>query len=214
MRIAVLGVTRPVGHKFAQIAADNGHFIRALVRGSEARIPSDLDQHPNIVWVTGDATSAKDLNELIKGCEGIFACLGAGLKKTTINADFTRTLIPLLTPDIKLIIIGNVGVGRSFAKQNLIAKTFLKTWMASIRLDKTTMENNITSSNLKNYVVLRAQRLRNKNMDLGKVKILDDAHGSVFGKTKREDLAGIALEIFEGKRDEIKWQSIVTVVSK
>ena len=70
--IALLGGTGRSGIPFIQQALERGHTIRALLRTpAKATI-----QHPNLTWVTGDATSAADIDGLIAGTDAVVSLIG------------------------------------------------------------------------------------------------------------------------------------------
>ena len=70
--IALLGGTGRSGLPFIQQALDRGHTVKALVRTpSKATL-----QHPNLTWVSGDATRYADIESLVVGTDAVVSLIG------------------------------------------------------------------------------------------------------------------------------------------
>ncbi|OLL24420.1 hypothetical protein NEOLI_001726 [Neolecta irregularis DAH-3] len=213
MKFAIFGVNQAVGHKAAQIAIERNHQVTALITGSLSHAPFDISSNTNISWVVGDVTHAEDIQKTIKHCDGVFASLYDEPNTEYSNLSFVKKVIPLMTKNQKLVIVGHVGVGRSYAIQKAAAKIIIRVVLKEPMADESGMEEFLKQYLPNDFIVLRAQLLQNGMMDLVNVKILDDASGSIFGRTKKEDLAGVAMQIFEGKRRDVVWGNIVCVDS-
>lgn len=72
MKLAVLGGSGRTGRLLVELALQQGHEVRALVRTPSA-FPVT---HPNLVVEAGDATNAADIQRVVAGTDAVVSALG------------------------------------------------------------------------------------------------------------------------------------------
>ncbi|WP_026689023.1 NAD(P)-dependent oxidoreductase [Alteribacter aurantiacus] len=113
MNILLLGATGRVGSHLLKIAENDTHTYTLFVRSPE-KLPSPLP--PNMGVFKGDATDRRDLQQALKGQDGIISCLSTD--KNNVLSIFT----PLLVEEAgkkqiqRVVTVGTAGILQSRAE--------------------------------------------------------------------------------------------------
>lgn len=94
MKIAVLGATGPTGQEIVNQALEQGDTVTVLAR-DESKITI---KHDNLRIVKGDALTASDVEEVVKGQDAVISSLGGkvgltGAAHTTVYSQGAKNLV-------------------------------------------------------------------------------------------------------------------------
>lgn len=92
--LLVLGATGRTGRHVVALALARGHEVRALVR-DPARLTV---QHPHLHVHQGSVPDVDDLDDLVRGADGVVCLLGdvEAQARTKVNTAFVQRLVPVL----------------------------------------------------------------------------------------------------------------------
>lgn len=89
MKLALFGASGTTGRFVVKEALDRGHEVVALTRN-----PSKLDiEHDRLTAITGDVLDPAVVEETVAGTDAVISLLGAGMRRTTLRTDGTRTIV-------------------------------------------------------------------------------------------------------------------------
>ncbi|CAN5124311.1 hypothetical protein BH18CHL2_BH18CHL2_11810 [soil metagenome] len=110
MRIALFGAAGSIGSAVLSRALENGHEVRAL-----ARDPSKVEAHPSLTVVGGDARSAEQVADVLRGAVAVVSAIGT--RATTAAAadelvEAERTLVAAMEREgvRRLVFVAGAGV--------------------------------------------------------------------------------------------------------
>ena len=114
MKIAVFGATGRVGRHFTELALEQGHELKLLVRNKQ-----EWMEREGVTIHVGDAREASDVETTLAGVEAVFSALGTD--KTTTLTDFVTALVPSMEKlRIKRVVtIGTAGILQSRTQPEL-----------------------------------------------------------------------------------------------
>jgi len=122
--------------------------------------------------------------------------------------------VRILPPDVKLVIISQIGIGRSRQYQNIILRYVLLDWiLKGLVRDKEAAEAALEESDLRQWVALRPARLTNSRENLDKVQFVTEQNSRIWSKVSRQDVAAVALKLVEGGYGDGYWGTAVSLVS-
>ena len=124
MNLAIFGATGTTGRFVVQEALARGHGVVALTRD-----PSKLDiDHENLETVVGDVLDPASVEKAIIGQDAVISVLGAGMGRTTLRTDGTRTIIQAMQRQgVRRLISQSVfGLGDSADKLPIHWKLLVK----------------------------------------------------------------------------------------
>ncbi|MFC9325543.1 NAD(P)-dependent oxidoreductase [Kitasatospora sp. NPDC057015] len=195
MQLAVLGATGPTGQQILRQALAAGHHVTVLVR-DPARLPQREDARLTVV--TGEATSAADIEKAARGSQALISALGPGKDfKSTLA---TRTVGPVLealaaTGVRRLVWLSALGAGATAQRQSRLQAGASKLLMGKLMADKGSADDRIARSGL-DWTVALPVMLGNgplSGADGYKIMPLDGATGRIGGKINRADVADFML---------------------
>jgi putative NADH-flavin reductase len=89
MNVALFGATGTTGRFILEEALARGHKVGVLVRD-----PDKLDiDHENLETIVGDVFDPAAVEKTIAGRDAVISALGAGMRRTTLRADGTRSIV-------------------------------------------------------------------------------------------------------------------------
>ncbi|MFB7216338.1 NAD(P)-dependent oxidoreductase [Streptomyces sp. NPDC056255] len=195
MQLTVLGATGPTGQQVLQQALAAGHHVTALIR-EPARLPQREDARVTVV--TGDATSAADVEKAARGSQALVSALGPGKDfKSTLA---TRTAAPVMeamaaTGVRRLVWLSALGSGATAQRQSRVQAGASKLLMGKLMADKGTADDRIARSDLGWTVVLPVMLGNGPGSGAGGYEVLplDGTTGRIGGKISRADVADFML---------------------
>lgn len=161
MNITIIGASAGVGLESVKRALERNHNVTTLSR-SEISLPNNA----NLTILKGSATNKKDLQKAIENAEAVIVALGTGksMKATTLYSDFAKILVEVQNESnaqIPSIILTGFGAGESGPYNSFIMKIFFKLLLKDVYVDKTKMEEIISSSKMK-WEIVRPGLLKDK----------------------------------------------------
>ncbi|CEO95287.1 NAD(P)-binding domain-containing protein [Plasmodiophora brassicae] len=214
MHIAIFGASRPMGAQAAALALQRGHTVSVVSRSGA----SDLAGRAGVSIVKGDATVEGDVRSAVEKADAVLSFLGGGMKNSKDalpNARFAKLITKALRDDIPFVTVSNIGASpESLAHQSPLYRWIaVPLYMKPILEDKREMEATLKSSSLKKWAALRCAQLTDAEPDASKVVVkVDDTISVVSNRTKRGDVSIVALDLVEGKRDDM-WGQTPAVIS-
>lgn len=187
MNIAIIGAGAGIGLQSVMQALQKGHTVTALSRNTD-----QLPNHPNLIKINGNATSAVDLKNAIQGSYAVLITVGTKNKKaTTLFSDIAHTLIKVsidLDFSSPVLVITGFGAGESKGYLSFFMRTVISLFLKEQYINKTTMEELITKSTLK-WEIIRPGMLTNGDAS-SSYKVLSALQkGMKVGKVSRADVA-------------------------
>lgn len=160
MNIAIIGASSGLGLETVKQALAKGHQVNTLSRNT-----ATLPEHPNLIKLSGTATSVNDLKQVISGTNTIIITIGKSKDKApTLFPDTARALIKAtdeLRINVPVIVITGFGAGNSLAYSNsLFIKLVTGVLLKEEYAWKTKMEQLLAASNLQ-WEVVRPGMLTN-----------------------------------------------------
>ena len=190
MKLSIFGASSVSGKLLVEKALMAGHEVTAFVRNA-AKLEI---AHEKLKVVTGDALNSAQVDDAIKGSDGVLSTLGPKGKPMVMAAESTRNIISAMEQHgvKRLVVVSVAGVAVPQDKRGFnIIGVLIKLLLKSVFIDR---ENQlaILESSTVDWVAVRVPRLTN-----------DAATGSVrafFGnpspsmKVTRADLADFMLK--------------------
>ena len=198
MKLLVIGATRGIGRRLVELALDECHTVRALVR-DPGRLPVSQDR---LSVIKGDIRDREAVNRAVEDQDAV--CITIGINPTrkpvTVFSEGAKTVIEALAnSDVnQLICVTGIGAGDSknhggFFYDRIFNPLLLKT----IYEDKERQEALVRNSNLE-WVIVRPGFLTNGPLT-GTYRVLIDLAGVTAGKISRADVAHFILNEIKEK---------------
>lgn len=183
MNITIIGASSGVGLLAVQQALAKGHQVTTL-----SRTNGTLPNHPRLIKVTGSATSASDLGQVLAGAEAVLVTVGTTKKNATpLFTDTARALLeatalaPLTAP---VLVLTGFGAGASAAFLGWFMRLVIRLFLKQEYIDKTRLEEMLAHSSLQ-WQVVRPGMLTN-GPRTGTYRVLPDLFsGMRVGKIAR-----------------------------
>ncbi|MDO3411118.1 NAD(P)H-binding protein [Saccharibacillus sp. CPCC 101409] len=121
----VFGATGRTGRHFVDIALEEGHRVKALVR-SPGKVRR---QHANLELVEGSVADDEHLDELLQGVDAVICMLGNAREqsKNLVNTAFFKKLIPAMRRQgVKRLLYQAGGFTRPYKRNLPLASRILK----------------------------------------------------------------------------------------
>jgi putative NADH-flavin reductase len=186
MRLALMGASGRIGSHVLAWALASGHQVTAL-----ARSPRSLPATAGLTVVTGDATDAGAVSEVVAGADAVLSALGPrGAKSASLLAHAGRNLVSAMDKaDCKrLVCVSAAGAFiRTDPDTGFLLKAILPRVLASQFADVRAMEAAIRASDL-DWTLVRATRLVNTPLT-GRYRVRPDYPPRGGGKISRADVA-------------------------
>ena len=190
MKLSIFGASSASGKLLVEKALMAGHEVTAFVRNA-AKLEI---AHEKLKVITGDALNSVQVDDAIKGSDGVLSTLGPKGNPMVMAAESTRNIISAMEQHgvKRLVVVSVAGVAVAQDKRGFnIIGALIKLLLKSVFIDR---ENQlaILESSTVDWVAVRVPRLTN-----------DAATGSVrafFGnpspsmKVTRADLADFMLK--------------------
>lgn len=158
MNVALFGATGTTGRFVLEEALARGHKVSALVRDPDR---FDID-HENLDTIVGDVLDPEAVEKTIAGCDAVVSVLGAGMRRTTLRTDGTRTIVGAMHRlGIRRLISQSVfGLGDSWNKLPLHWKLLVKpVILRNAYRDHAAQEDEVAASGL-DWTITRPVSLR------------------------------------------------------
>jgi putative NADH-flavin reductase len=187
MNIAIIGAGAGIGLESVTLALKKGHNVTALSSNT-----NHIPDHPNLIKISGSATSSIDLTNAIKGSEAVLITVGTKNKKaTTLFSDIAHTLVSV-TGDLNfsspVLVITGFGAGESKGYLSFFMRTVISLFLKDQYVNKTKMEEIITKSAVK-WEIIRPGMLTDKEATSTYKAISGLQKGMKVGKISRADVA-------------------------
>ena len=188
-QITIIGASAGVGLLTVKQALEKGLSVVALARTT---IP--LADQPNLVKLSGSATSVTDVKKAITGSDALIITVGQGnsLKATTLFTDTATALLQALNElnlQPPLVVLTGFGAGDNAHYHRFPMNLVFRFLLNDVYANKTAMETQITVGYPK-WEVVRPGRLTDepptgnyrilnqltKGMDIGAISRADVAH--------------------------------------
>lgn len=198
MNMALFGATGTTGRFVLEEALARGHKVAALVRDREKL---DID-HENLETVVGDVLDPEAVEKTIAGRDAVVSVLGAGMGRTTLRADGTRTIVEAMHRlGVRRLISQSVfGLGESSSKLPLHWKLLVKpVILRNAYRDHAAQEEVVATSDL-DWTITRPVSLRDVE-PTGRYQ--DGPAAAMNGITLKiglTDLAGFTLDQLDSDR--------------
>jgi putative NADH-flavin reductase len=124
MNMALFGATGMTGRFVLEEALARGHKVAVLVRD-----PDKLDiEHENLERIVGDVLDPEAVEKTVAGTDAVVSVVGAGMGRTTLRADGTRTIVDAMQRlGVRRLVSQSVfGLGESSKKLPLHWKLLVK----------------------------------------------------------------------------------------
>ena len=186
MRLAVLGASGRIGQHVLALALHSGHQVTAL-----ARNPRSLAAASGLTVLTGDATDAAAVADLVGGADAVLSALGPrGARSPALMASAGRNIVAGMTAAgvRRLVCVSAAG---AFIKgdpdSGAMVKMILPRVLAKTFADVREMEAAVAASGL-DWTLVRATRLVNSGVT-GRYRVRPDYPPKGGGKISRPDVA-------------------------
>jgi uncharacterized protein YbjT (DUF2867 family) len=201
MVITVLGAAGKTGQEVVSQALAAGHRVHALVRRPDGIAPKS-----NLKVFVGDATNAKDIEEVSHGTDVIISALGTSTGKSSLMTDAVIAIIKAAqeTGVTRFILISSYSVGGA-GQLSIGAKIMTRTVLKNIAADKARSEAILKESNL-DWTIVDPTILTNGRKGSGARELPQTEKIGLLHTITRADLAAWMLkEAVENKhsRDEV-----------
>ena len=189
MRVVIFGAGGKTGELATRYAVSGGHQVTAFVHEMPE---SKVD---DVRYVTGDATNAGDVRDVLMGQEGVIDTLGgdAPYKEQTLESKSAEAIADgMKAAGVKrLVVVSMMGVGDSKDQAPFLYRFLLEpTYLRGADKDKTAMENEVQTSGL-DYVIVRPPVLSDDD-PTGELTIVEGE--SKAHKITRADLANFLVQ--------------------
>lgn len=193
MKILVIGATRGIGKKLAELAADEGHEVTVLVR-SASKLQGG---NPRLHVMEGDILDPASVTKAIAGQDAICVCIGIPLTRKPVHvfSDGIKNVLSAIGDNTEqtLIVVTGIGAGDSkghggFMYDQIINPLLLK----EIYKDKDRQEDLIRASQ-SNWIIVRPGMLTN-GARTGNYRAIDNLEGVTSRKISRADVADFILK--------------------
>ena len=207
MKITIIGASAGIGLETVKRGLIRNHSITTLSR-SEIKI----EEKKSLTMIIGDATNKADLLKSIQNAEAIIVTLGTSknMKATTLFSDFAKLMVEIHREnkiEVPFIFVTGFGAGESKNYVPWLVKLFLKYLLKDVYVDKTKMEEIITSSEL-NWTVVRPGRLLDKELT-EKYRIENKLFKGInIGGINRADVADFLIKQAENQTELKKYIAI------
>lgn len=187
MNIAIIGAGAGIGLQAVKLALKKGHTVTALSTNTD-QLPND----PNLIKIKGSATVSEDLRNAIINTDAVLITVGTKNKKaTTLFSDIANTLINItdgLNFSAPVLVITGFGAGESKGYLGFFMRTVISLFLKDQYVNKTIMEDLITSSSLR-WEIVRPGMLTDGDLT-SSFKVLSSLKkGMKVGKISRADIA-------------------------
>lgn len=198
MKIAIIGAGAGIGLQSVNKALKRGHTVTALSRNTD-----NIPDHPNLIKISGSATSASDLRNAILDADTVLITVGTKTKKaTTLFSEIAKILIEVckeLNFTAPVLVITGFGAGESEGYLSFFMRIVISLFLKDQYVDKTRMENLIAKSAIK-WEIVRPGILTN-SLDLSSYKILPGLYkGMKVGKISRDSVADFLINEAENPK--------------
>ena len=124
MNVAIFGATGMTGRFVLEEALARGHKVTALVRNPDKLEVDD----ENLEIITGDVLEADAVEKAIIDQDAVISVLGAGIRRTTLRTDGTRTIVEAMQRQgvRRLVSMSIFGLGDSAKKWPLYWRLLVK----------------------------------------------------------------------------------------
>ena len=207
MNITIIGASAGIGLETVKKGLNRNHSITTLSR-SEIKI----EEKKSLTMILGDATNKTDLLKSIQNVDAIIVTLGTSknMKATTLFSDFAKLMVEINREnkiEVPFIFVTGFGAGESKNYVPWLVKLFLKYLLKDVYVDKTKMEEIITSSDL-NWTVVRPGRLLDKELT-EKYRIENKLFKGInIGGINRADVADFLIKQAENQTELKKYIAI------
>ncbi len=158
MNVALFGATGTTGRFVLEEALARGHKVGVLVRD-----PDRLDiDHENLESNVGDVLDPDTVEKTIVGTDAVVSVLGAGMGRTTLRTDGTRTIVEAMQRlGVRRLISQSVfGLGESSERLPLHWKLLVKpVFLRNAYRDHASQEAVVATSGL-DWTITRPVSLR------------------------------------------------------
>jgi putative NADH-flavin reductase len=186
MHLALLGASGRIGQHVLTWALESGHQVTAL-----ARNPQALEAAAGLTVLTGDATDAAAVAELVAGADAVLSALGPrGAKSPALLASAGRNIVAGMTKAgvRRLVCVSAAGAYvQGDPDSGALVKMILPRVLARTFADVRDMEAAITASDL-DWTLVRAARLVNTGLT-GRYRVRPEYPPKGGGKISRSDVA-------------------------
>ncbi len=193
MKLAIIGVTRGIGHELLKLALQEGIEVTAMLRNPAKLKISDL----RLKIIQGDILDPHAAHRIVTGQEAVCICVGIGPTRKPVDV-FSRGTENVLAamgqhPQQKLIAVTGIGAGDSKGHGGfLYDRIFNPLFLATIYADKDRQEELIKSSGTE-WLIVRPGALTN-GPRTGTYRALTDLTGITSGRISRRDVADFILK--------------------
>ena len=124
MNVAIFGATGMTGRFVLEEALARGHKVTALVRNPDKLEVDD----ESLEIITGDVLDADAVEKAIIEQDAVISVLGAGMRRTTLRTDGTRTIVEAMRRQgvRRLVSMSIFGLGDSAKKLPLYWRLLVK----------------------------------------------------------------------------------------
>jgi len=193
VNLLILGASGPTGRHLVSQALEAGHSVAALVRD-----PAKLNE-PRVEIIQGDATDSATIASAVRGRDAVLSALGTG-KSFKSGQVVSRAAANVVAANVKrLLWVSAFGVGESFADARLLQRTFFRTLLSDVYVDKKIADDLIRKSSAEWTIVLPVG-LRN-GPRTGNYRAGEHLEVSVFPTINRADVADFMIH----ELGERKW---------
>ena len=186
MRLALLGASGRIGQHMLAWALESGHQVTAI-----ARNPQSLAAAAGLTVLTGDATEAASVAELVTGADAVLSALGPrGAKSPALLARAGQNIVAGMTAAgvRRLVCVSAAGAFiQSDPDTGAMVKMILPRVLAKPFADVRQMEAAVAASGL-DWTLVRATRLVNSGAT-GRYRVRPDYPPNGGGKISRSDVA-------------------------
>ena len=186
MRVALLGASGRIGQHVLAWALDAGHQVTAL-----ARNPQSLAAAAGLTVLTGDATDATAVAELVAGADAVLSALGPrGVKSPALMARAGQNIVAGMTAAgvSRLVCVSAAGAFiEGDPDSGAVVKLILPRVLARPFADVREMEAAITATGI-DWTLVRATRLVNTAVT-GRYRVRPDFPPKGGWKIARSDVA-------------------------
>lgn len=187
MNIAIIGAGAGIGLQAVKLALKKGHTVTALSTNTD-----QLPNHHNLIKIKGSATVSEDLRNAIINTDAVLITVGTKNKKaTTLFSDIAKTLINVTDGQSfssPVLVITGFGAGESKDYLGFFMRTVISLFLKDQYVNKTIMENLITSSSLR-WEIVRPGMLTDGDLTSSFRVLSSLKKGMKVGKISRADVA-------------------------
>jgi uncharacterized protein YbjT (DUF2867 family) len=199
--VAVIGASRGIGLETVRRALALGHDVQAMARSEK---PDQLNS-ADLVWTSGDATSADDIARVLSGADAVIQTLGVanpfGCKPVTLFSTATRQLVGIMERGgpRRLLVVTGFGAGDSRGKGSLFyEKLFFPLVLSRIYKDKDVQEEIVKASDL-DWTIVRPGLLTNGRRT-GHVNAIAEPSRWRSGAISRSDVADFLIRQIDDRK--------------